>query len=186
MCIRDRYNALLDLTPQDRRRVWEEHQDIFEFLNGDEKASVRKMCLGSEADALKERMTVATDGWGTDDDAVKLVVEKTQSAAQQERAIEQAIKSGKAHNGKPLTPEELTQLQTRQKELGGIQQNLLTAEYEGGELKGGSFLEMMKDDVSSAKYQSFAGSMGVSTCLLYTSNWSSARGRPKRSASCPA
>ena len=160
------YNALLDLTPQDRRRVWEEHQDIFEFLNGDEKASVRKMCLGSEADALKERMKVATDGWGTDDDAVKLVVEKTQSAAQQERAIEQAIKSGKAHNGKPLTPEELTQLQTRQKELGGIQQNLLTAEYEGGELKGGSFLEMMKDDVSSAKYQSFAGSMGVSTYQL--------------------
>jgi hypothetical protein len=160
------YNALLDLTPEQRRRLWQEHEELFSFMSEDEKESARKMCLGTEAEALKERMNVATSGLGTDNDAVKLVVEKTQSAAQQEQAIAQAIASGKTPDGKPLTPEQLAQLQSHHKELGGIQQNLLTAQYENGELKSDTFMEMLHDDVSAEEYQAFAGSMGVSQFQL--------------------
>jgi hypothetical protein len=160
------YSVLLDLTPEQRRRLWQEHEQLFSFMSTGEKESARKICLGTEAEALNERMKIATEGPGTDDEAVRLVIEKTQSAVQEEQAIKQAIETGKTPDGQLLTPEQLVQLQTRQKELGDIQSNLLTAKYEGGELKSGSFLEMLNDDVSTEEYQAFAATIGVSQFQL--------------------
>lgn len=157
------YSVLLDLTPADRKRLWEQHADIFAFMSEGEKASIKTMCLGTEAEALSERMELATSGWGTDDPAVKLVAGKTQAAAQQEQVIAQTLAAGKNAKGEPLTPEEIASLQEQQKALGGVQQNLLTADRdESGDLKSGSFLEMLHGDVSEAEFKSFSKQIGVS------------------------
>ncbi|MFE4106461.1 hypothetical protein [Almyronema epifaneia] len=163
------YNVLLDLTPAQRKQLWLNHDPqttgstLFGFMSASERASVKVMCLGSEAIALKERLDVATTGLGTDDEAVKLVVEKTKSAAQQEQAIAQMLKTGKDSQGQPLTPEQLAKLQAQQNSLGGIQQNLLTAERDqSGDLKSETFLEMLHGDVSEAEFQSFTAQIGVS------------------------
>ncbi|WP_346292970.1 hypothetical protein [Sphaerothrix gracilis] len=163
------YNVLLDLTPEQRRRLWRSHDPqitgstLFGFMSASERASVRVMCLGSEATALQERLDIATTGLGTDDDAVKLVVEKTKNAAQQEQAITQMLKTGKNAKGEPLTPKQLAELQAQQNALGGIQQNLLTAERDrAGDLKSGTFLEMLHGDVNEAEFQSFTAQIGVS------------------------
>jgi hypothetical protein len=156
------YNALFDLTNEQRKQLWKDRQDLFSFMSASERESARKMCEGTDAEALKERMNEATSGWGTDDDAVKLVVDKTQTAAQQEQAIKQAISTGKTPDGQPLTPEKIAQLQTQLQQLGGIKDNLLTPELDrDGNLKSGSFLEMLNDDVSSQEFQAFAETMGV-------------------------
>ncbi|MEM0978865.1 MAG: DUF4157 domain-containing protein [Cyanobacteria bacterium P01_H01_bin.58] len=164
------YSVLLDLTVEQRRTLWTENDPdntdstLFSFMSHGERASVRVMCLGSEATALQERMDIATTGLGTDDDAVKLVVEKTKTAAQQEQAVAQMLKTGKASDGKPLTVEQLAKLQAQYNALGGIQKNLLTAERDGasGELKSGTFLEMLHGDVSEAEFQAFTTQIGVS------------------------
>lgn len=169
------YTALLDLTPAQRYRIWTEQWDIFdEFLNGNEKAIVKRMCVNpegtgpaTEAQALNARMDEATAGAGTDDPAVKLVVERTAAAAKEERAIARAIETGKGPDGTPLTPEQFTALLTRQAELGGIQKNLLTAQYEGGELKEDTFLENLHGDIDEDdEYPAYAEQMGVSAFEL--------------------
>ena len=43
------YNTILDLTPADRQRLWQEQQSLLaSFLNRSELESVRILCLGSE------------------------------------------------------------------------------------------------------------------------------------------
>lgn len=164
------YNALLDLTPEQRYRIWTEQWDIFdEFLNGDEMRFVKRMCVNpegtgpaTEAQALAARMDEATAGGGTDDDAVKLVAGRTASAAKEERQLREALKNGTALDGTPLTLERHAQMTARLINLGGIQENLLTAEYEGGEMKEDTFLENLHGDIGYEEYQAFAVQMGVS------------------------
>ena len=160
------YNVLLDLTIADRKRIWKENKAIFSFLNPPEDASVRRMCLGTEADALDERMTLATSGLGTDDDAVDLVVDKTRTAAQEEEVITNALKPD-SPQGENLSEQDKKQLQERLDELGKIKENLLTAkEDEDGNLKENTFLGRLHDDVGNQEFQSFGQTMGADQFLL--------------------
>ncbi len=156
------FNVILDLSVAERRRLWNENQEIFSFLSDSERQSARTMCLGTQADALQERMDIATSGWGTDDDAVALVVGQTSQAGQRERLIRTALRTGQGPNGQQLTQEELQQLRQALANLGGIQENLLTVQRDtDGEIAQDSFLGMMHGDLSEGEFQSFSASMGV-------------------------
>lgn len=157
------YSVILDLNVGDRRRLWNENPRLFDFMSADEKQGVRRMCLGTEADALDERMRRATDGLGTDDDAVALVAQRTQEAAQRERVIGVALQTGARPDGQQLSAEETARLQQAQADLGGVQQNLLTVQRDaGGNIASDSFLGRLHGDVSEAEFQAFAGNMGAS------------------------
>ena len=152
------YDVILDLSLADRRRLWQEQEGLFSFMDADEKASAQTMCLGTEADALKERLKIATSGPGTDDDAVKAIMAHTADAAQREKEIKAALASGIDAKGKPLTPEDKLALQNELFQLGGIADGLLKGEATDET----SFLGMLHDDVSEAEFQSFAGQISAS------------------------
>ncbi len=155
------WDALLDLTPEQRKTLWEKHEAIFSFLSAGEKKAVKTMCTGSEAEALKERMRLATSGAGTNDAAVGLVAQKTGQAARRESEVKQLLDRGLDEKGQPLSPERQKVLQGELSGLGGIQDNLLTSQNDGFNLKGGSFLEMLQGDVGDAEFQAFTQQMGV-------------------------
>lgn len=156
------YDAILDIKPKYRRKLWEQRKDIFPSLSGYQAVSIEKMCTGTEEQALKIRLYVATADEGTDDDAVKLVVQKTASAAQIEKEIAQKLASGKNEKGEPLSIEDEIKLRNQLKELGGIEENLLRSQDpKFGEFKRSSFLEMLYGDVSSTEYYAFTQQMGV-------------------------
>ncbi len=166
------YNTILDLTPADRQRLWQEQQSLLSsFLNRSELESVRILCLGSEAAALEERMELATDGLGTDNEAVALVAGKAQSAGQEAAALQQqlqqinqqidaAFQQGTVPQG---LIDQQREIRTRLNELGAVE-TLLSAEYdEDGELAEDSFLGMMHGDISEGEFQAYAEQMGVDT-----------------------
>ncbi len=80
------YNALLELPAKLRQKLWDDDRAIFSFIDGynnsedpeegTQMASIQKLCTGSEAEMLKERMFIATSGWGTDEAAVGNVMRK--------------------------------------------------------------------------------------------------------------
>ncbi len=156
------YDVILELSPGDRARLWNENQTLFGFMSAGEKASVQRMCTGTEADALDERMDRATSGLGTDDDAVADVTARAGEAAQRERVLAVALETGMMPDGSPVTPEVRAQLEAQQAQLGGVQRNLLTAQRGAdGELQGDSFLGRLHGDVGDAEFQGFAGQMRV-------------------------
>jgi hypothetical protein len=159
------YNAILELPIDQRQKLWDEHggrSGIFSFLEEEEYDSVKILCLGTEAAALTERLRLATSGAGTEDEDVQMVIAKTKSAAEEEKALKDALKTGKTELGKPLTPEQLTSVQLRLQQLGGIQENLLTVKRDGeGEIEENSFLGLLHGDVSEEEFYAFAGDIGV-------------------------
>ncbi|MCK6506501.1 DUF4157 domain-containing protein [Myxococcota bacterium] len=156
------YNVVLELSPADRQRLWNDNPGLFDYMNEDEKQSVRRLCLGTEAQALAERMTLATDGLGTDDDAVAMLTQRAQDAATEERTIQAALAAGTLPDGTPLTETQRATLQGRLAELGGISTNLLSVQRDGdGEVQDGTFLGNLRGDVSEEEFQSFAGQMGA-------------------------
>ena len=90
------YDALLELSPVQRRAFWERERDsgLFGFLDERQRASAQVICLRGEAVALKERMRIATAGVGTDDPAVALVVDKVAAAGDELRALTLALVAG--------------------------------------------------------------------------------------------
>lgn len=160
------YSVILDLSMGDRRRLWTENDGLFNFMSHSERASVRRMCLGSEADALEERMEQATAGWGTYDDDVALTIEHAQRSANEERTIQQLLAAGVRQDGSPLTDSDRAALNARLEELGGIQSNLLTVERdEDGDVSGG-FLGDLHGDVGEDEFQAFSSQIGVDTFEL--------------------
>ncbi len=156
------YSVLLDLNVGDRRRIWNENPGLFDFMNHSERSSVRRMCLGSEADALEERMKLATEGWGTEDEEVAETIEHAQRSANEERTIQALLRTNVGPNGQPLSEEDRAALEQRLSELGGIQSNLLTVERdEDGDVSGG-FLGDLHGDVSGDEFQAFSSQIGVS------------------------
>jgi hypothetical protein len=57
-------NAILALSPSDRARLWNEHGPLMEEVGAIFGVNPRILCLGTEAEALKERMRFATEGAG--------------------------------------------------------------------------------------------------------------------------
>ncbi len=161
------YNVILDLTPADRQRIWNDNPGLFDFMSESEKASVRTLCLGTEAQALAERMDLATSGLGTDDDAVAMLAQRAGDAATEERTIQAALTAGVMPDGTPLSFDQRMQLQSRLNELGGITTHLLSVQRdEDGDVKDGTFLGNLHGDVSEDEFQTFAASMGADSFEL--------------------
>jgi hypothetical protein len=159
--VQDKANAILDLEPAERARLWNEHGRVLLVLSEMSGVDMRVLCLGTEADALRERMRFATEGVGTNKAGVEQVTKKTRQAYQKEQRIEHCLKNGTGPDGKELTQEERGRLTEQLQQLGGIKANLLTSQRDSrGELVEGSFLEMLHDDVSSEEYLARLNEMG--------------------------
>ncbi|HSO01667.1 MAG TPA: helix-turn-helix transcriptional regulator, partial [Gaiellaceae bacterium] len=157
------YSALLDLTPAERRALWDERAQELSFLGEDELSLVRRMCVGddgggaTEAAALDARMQIATDGLGTDDEAVSLVVGRVASLAEQETRLRAALDAGVTPEGEALTAEQRVALEVRVAELGGVHENLLASPRDdSGALAQDSFLGRLHDDVGTDEYGAFS------------------------------
>jgi hypothetical protein len=160
------YSAILDLSPAERHDLWEQRASLLSFLDEGELAAVRRMCVGSdggpatEAAALAERMSLATAGAGTDDDAVALIVGRVSSLREEEQRIQATLDTGTAATGAPLSGEERARLQARLREIGGIDATLLAQRRDGdGELEEDSFLGRLHGDVGSEEFAGMAGAM---------------------------
>ncbi len=161
------YNVILELTPADRARVWNENPGIFDYMSESEKASVRTLCLGTEAEALAERMDLATDGWGTDDDAVAMLTQRAGDAATEERQLQAVLSTGMMPDGTPLTESQRTAIGARLAELGGIATNLLSVQRDAdGDVQDGTFLGNLRGDVGEEEFQQRAGAMGADSFEL--------------------
>lgn len=155
------WDALLELTPDERRVLWTQRQDLFSFLSTDaEKKSLKRICTGTQAAALQERMRLATDGLGTDDGGVAKVAEKTGQSVNREQKLQSILKAGQEQQT-PLTPERRAQLQNELAQLGGIQANLLTPERGLFGLKDDTFLGMLEGDVGDTQLHRYMQTMHI-------------------------
>ncbi|WP_428262993.1 eCIS core domain-containing protein [Haliangium sp.] len=161
------YSALLDLGASERRVLWDERDQHLSFLSERELAQVQRMCVGAhggaatDAAALNVRMELATEGLGTDDDAVRLVVGRVASLAEEETRIRATLDAGTTSEGQALSAEQRAALEARLSEIGGVQNTLLTGERDhDGALADDSFLGRLHDDVGTGEYQAFTETMG--------------------------
>lgn len=162
------YMAILDLTPAQRKDLWDNSDNLLHFLNEEEKASIERMCVkadgtaATETTALAEAMTFATEGLGTEDDLVSQVVGQTGSLSTQEATMKEAIATGFLPDGRPLDAETHSKFAARLIEIGDAQTNLLTAQRGvNGELISGTFLEQLEDDVGDDQFEQFGKTMQV-------------------------
>jgi hypothetical protein len=161
------YSALLDLSAAERRALWDEREQRLAFLGESELALIRRMCVGedggaaTDAAALDVRMEIATDGLGTDDDAVSLVVGRTASLAEEEARLRATLDAGVTPEGEALSAEQRAAVETRLSEIGGVHENLLTGQRGGsGALTEDSFLGRLHDDVGADEHAALTGAMG--------------------------
>ena len=161
------YSALLDLTPTERRALWDGRAQQLSFLSESELALVRRMCVGedggaaTDAAALDVRMEIATEGLGTDDEAVSLVVGRVASVAEEETRLRATLDAGVTPEGEALSAEQRAAFATRLSETGGVHETLLTGQRDDrGALAEGSFLGRLHDDVGTDEYGAFTGAMG--------------------------
>lgn len=157
---------LLDLSQADRRRMWEENRSLFRMFAGYKATDtqvnpdsafgkVRKVCLGTEAEALEGAMSYATTGWGTDDELVAKVVTETGAAVQQEQELSGLLERGE------LSEEQEAEAKAELDGLGGVQENLLEVDDAATEFESGSFLDMLRDDVGADQFEAFAAQVGM-------------------------
>ena len=161
------YSALLDLGPAERRALWDEREQHLSFLSESELALFRRMCVGedggaaTDAAALDMRMEIATEGLGTDDEAVSLVVGRVASLAEEETRLRATLDAGVTPEGEALSAEQRAALEARLSEIGGVHENLLTSQRDGsGALAEDSFLGRLHGDVGADEYGAFSGAMG--------------------------
>ncbi|KYF63749.1 hypothetical protein BE04_35670 [Sorangium cellulosum] len=153
------YQTLLDLSPAERRQLWYRHQSALRFIDdGDERATVRRMCIdaegnaASEAAALEAAMGAATLGAGTDDALVALCVGEVAELSQERARIAQALDTGVASDGTPLSDAERRALTARQGEIAGVP-GLVAADS--------TFMEDLHGDVSAEEFSEFGAAMGM-------------------------
>ncbi|MCG8422696.1 MAG: DUF4157 domain-containing protein, partial [Proteobacteria bacterium] len=162
------YNAVLDLSPGQRRELWQNRGSLLSFLNDAEQTSLRRMCIGdqgqviTEAQALDVRMELATTGLGTDDEGVAKAVERAGALAREEDQIAHTLETGQAPDGRELTAQQRAELLARQQELGGVRETLLrTDRGEEGALDETSFLGRLHGDIGNDEFATYGESMGV-------------------------
>ncbi|MCG8423531.1 MAG: hypothetical protein MJE77_36995, partial [Proteobacteria bacterium] len=162
------YNAVLDLSPSQRRELWQNRGSLLSFLSDAEQTSLRRMCIGDqgqvvdEAQALDVRMELATSGLGTDDEGVAKAVERAGTLVREEDQIAHTLETGQAPDGRELTAQQRAELLARQQELGGVRETLLrTDRGEEGALDETSFLGRLHGDVGSDEFATYGESMGV-------------------------
>ncbi|WP_428268579.1 annexin [Haliangium sp.] len=167
------YMAALELGAGDRARLWRENRQLFSYLSGytddparidpnSEYGRMQTMLTGTRAEALQAGMEAATEGLGTSDELLAAVAKETGEAAQDEAAIRSILAAGKMPGGAPLSEQKRAELQAALAQLGGVKEQLLSAQFEDGELKSDSFLGQLQGDVSEAELRAFSAQMGVS------------------------
>ena len=161
------YSALLDLGPAERRALWDEREQRLSFLSESELALIRGMCVGedggaaTDAAALDVRMESATEGLGTDDEAVSLVVGRVASLAEEETRLRATLDAGVTPEGEALSTEQRAILDARLSDIGSVHETLLASHRDGsGALAEDSFLGRLHDDVGTDEYGAFSGTMG--------------------------
>jgi hypothetical protein len=160
------YSGILDLSPAERRALWNERASLLSYMGADELAQVRRMCVGddgaavSDASALGVRMEVATDGAGTDDEAVALVVGRVSSLRDEQQRIQATLDTGVTASGAPLDAAERARLEARLRDIGGVSELTSSGRNADGSLDENSFLGRLHDDVGADEYAAMAGTMG--------------------------
>jgi hypothetical protein len=154
--------ALLDLSHADRMRYWKEHSNDLGFLSKGERASVEIICNGSESQALTAAMKLATEGAGTDDDAVKAIVARTSDSRDEQESIDALLSSGREKDGTALSPARRAELEGRRSQLGDVVALARPVRDRRGEIDRGTFLGMLQDDVKEAELLRYAPQVGVS------------------------
>lgn len=166
------HDAILQLSPAQRVVFWHGADRSLPFLNTDEKAAIKRMCVKveatdehghetygviTEAEAMHARLKLATDGKGTDDTGVQVLTRKVAQLVQEEDALV-AIPEAQR------TPEQTRRLA----ELGSVRASLLTVEriesngVETDDLTADSFLGILQaDEEYDATFHGHLQTMGV-------------------------
>ncbi len=147
--------AILSLTPAQRAELWNEHPDAFGMFNGTDINLIEQMCVGADgeavtdAQALAARMELATEGAGTDEEGVIAAIGIAGSRRDERARIAEALKSGCAADGTPLSPAACEALQRRYDEIGKVEGLLTARPGEDGLLAENSFLGRAQGDMDS-------------------------------------
>jgi hypothetical protein len=148
-------NALLDLTPAQRLTLWTEQQALFAMFSTADRAMVERMCTAAtDADALRARMALATDGAGTDEEGVAGALAAAGQRHTQAAALDRLLDSGAWPDGRPLTGAERATLEQRRAEIGDIAGLLQRDQRRDGTLDPATFLGRVQDDMDSATVDS--------------------------------
>jgi len=155
--------AILNLRPDDRLALWQQHQSAFGMFDDHDKAQIGRMCQAADGSAVTDtaaarvRMELATDGPGTDEEGVLAAVATAGNRRDELARIVQTMHSGRGPNGLPLTERERLSLERRRAEIGDIK-GLLTPTYDTspsivpgstGRLAADSFLGRMQGDMDA-------------------------------------
>lgn len=155
--------AILNLQPDDRLALWQQHQSAFGMFDDHDKAQIGRMCQAADGSAVTDtaaarvRMELATDGPGTDEEGVLAAVATAGNRRDELARIVQTMHSGRGPNGLPLTERERLSLERRRAEIGDIK-GLLTPTYDTsssivpgstGRLAADSFLGRMQGDMDA-------------------------------------
>jgi len=155
--------AIMNLRPNDRLALWQQHQSAFAMFDDHDKAQIGRMCLAADGTAASDtaaarvRMELATDGPGTDEEGVLAAVATAGNRRDELARIVETLRSGRGPNGVPLTKRERLSLERRRAEIGDIKA-LLTPTYDTsssiipgstGRLAADSFLGRVQGDMDA-------------------------------------
>lgn len=148
--------AIMGLSPAQRLELWKDHNAAFSMFNAADKATIGRMCAGSDgktatndATAASVRMELATDGLGTDEDGALAAVAFAGSRRDEQARNQAALDSRRGADGKPLTDAQRRELDQRQAEIGNVNGLLTPRAGEGGRLDDKSFLGRVQDDMDA-------------------------------------
>ena len=151
-------SAILSLAPAERVQLWGLHEDLItSMFSSSDSEQIRRMCItdsgetASDTDALRVRMELATEGAGTDESGVAAAIAIAGSRRNERARIVQALESGLAADGTPLTETQRSDLERRRDEIGDVEGELLspTEAAGSGELDPDSFLGRVEGDVDA-------------------------------------
>ncbi|MCB9678031.1 MAG: hypothetical protein H6737_23225 [Alphaproteobacteria bacterium] len=146
--------AFASLPMTDRREMLKTYPHMFDYMSAEEQARARAIAT-SESAALSARMTQATKGGGTDDDAVKDIVRDAgRLNAEEKRLREQIAKGG-------LSDADKAKAQARLDELGNVSNLLTPKRNEDGSLVDGTFLGRLDGDVKDGEMHAYMEQMGM-------------------------
>ena len=149
--------AVMNLTPRQRVQLWNDYEHLVTAMfSWNDREQIRRMCItdtgemATDTDAARVRMELATDGAGTDEDGVLAAVAVAGSRRDEAARIDEALASGTAPDGTPLTEDQRATLERRFDEIGDIDGLLSASEGEGeATLDGESFLGRIEGDMDA-------------------------------------
>ncbi|MEJ2454127.1 MAG: DUF4157 domain-containing protein [Candidatus Thiodiazotropha sp.] len=137
------FNALFDLSPEERGRVWRsQRSQLEEFLSDDQMTLVESLMTGSEAQAVMARLRLATEGRIDDTEAIAGIVARVAQLMREKRRLLAALESP------DINDEQRDLAQTRLQQLGDLE--ALAQFPASGELDEESFLGRLHEAASDS------------------------------------